>query len=75
MFKLFLDTIENPLDHQYGSWKDVKYLCNYLLYFIFHAEADAHAMCEYKAKECSTGKQREKAKEPRRSDRRASLPC
>ena len=30
MFKLFLNTTENPLDHQYGSWKDVKRFCQYI---------------------------------------------
>ena len=29
-FKLFLDSSENPLDHQYGSWKDVKRMCQYI---------------------------------------------
>ena len=29
-FKLFLDHDENPLDHQYGSWKDVKRFCQYV---------------------------------------------
>jgi len=29
-FKLFVKGNDNPLDHQYGSWKDIKYMCNYL---------------------------------------------
>jgi len=29
-FQLFLDTDKNPLDHQYGSWKDVKRFCQYI---------------------------------------------
>ena len=29
-FKLFVKYSENTLDHQYGSWKDIKYMCNYL---------------------------------------------
>lgn len=29
-FKLFLDTSENPLEHQYGSWKDMKRFCQYI---------------------------------------------
>ena len=29
-FKLFLDSSENPLSHQYGSWKDVKRFCQYV---------------------------------------------
>ena len=29
-FKLFLDHDENPLAHQYGSWKDVKRFCQYI---------------------------------------------
>jgi len=29
-FKLFLDTEENPLTHQYGSWKDMKRFCQYI---------------------------------------------
>ena len=29
-FKLFVKGQDNPLDHQYGSWKDIKYMCLYL---------------------------------------------
>ena len=29
-FQLFLDTDKNPLNHQYGSWKDVKRFCQYI---------------------------------------------
>ena len=29
-FALFVKGNANPLEHQYGSWKDVKYMCNHL---------------------------------------------
>ena len=29
-FKLFVLFEKNPLSHQYGSWKDIKYMCQYL---------------------------------------------
>lgn len=29
-FKLFVLSEKNPLSHQYGSWKDIKYMCEYL---------------------------------------------
>ena len=40
-FKLFVDCKENPLSHQYGSWKDIKYMCEYLAQLIsFYHEKD-----------------------------------
>ena len=29
-FKLFVSHEDNPLSHQYGSWKDVKRFCQYI---------------------------------------------
>ena len=29
-FSLFVNSQVNPLNHQYGSWKDVKYMCEHL---------------------------------------------